>query len=72
MKFVNKNKEDYPIADLEDLNLIEDLGFESVMLVDLLLLLEEKYEVEFTDMAGLLENLETLEGFSDYIERNIA
>lgn len=67
----NKKKEDYPSTDLEGLSLIEDLGFESVMLVDLLLSLEEKYKVEFTDMTGLLENLETLGCFSDYIERNI-
>lgn len=66
-----KEREDYSAAELENLNLIEDLGFESVMLVDLLLSLEEKYNVEFTDMTDLLENLGSLGRFLDYVEQSI-
>ncbi len=53
---------------IKDLDLFEDLKYDSVSLVDLLISLEEKYDAELTgDMSDLIDNLDSLEQFMDYI-----
>lgn len=59
---------DYSTEEIKKLSVFEDLKFDSIMLVDLLILLEETYGIELTDdMSGLLENMDCIETFVDYI-----
>ncbi len=57
--------------ELLEKNLIEDLGFDSIQLVDLIFSLEEKYGLQITDMGSFLESLKSVRELIDYIaERN--
>ena len=57
---------------IKELDLFEDLKYDSVSLVDLLISLEEKYDVELTgDMSDLIDNLDSVEQFMDYILEKI-
>ncbi|MCI8365291.1 MAG: hypothetical protein HFG34_10155 [Eubacterium sp.] len=57
---------------IKDLDLFEDLKYDSVSLVDLLISLEEKYDVELTeDMSDLIDNLDNIGQFVEYILEKI-
>lgn len=57
---------------IKDLDLFQDLKYDSVSLVDLLISFEEKYDVELTeDMSGLIDNLDTIGQFVYYISEKI-
>ena len=57
--------------ELLEKNLIEDLGFDSIQLVDLIFSLEEKYGLQITDMGSFLESLKSVRELIAYIaERN--
>lgn len=58
-------------TDTEDLlgkSLIDDLGFDSIQLVDLIFSLEEKYGLQITDMGSFLESLKSVQELVAYIE----
>ncbi len=63
---------DYSKEEIPKLDIFEDLKFDSIMLVDLLISLEETYEIELTgDMSGLLENMDCIKKFVDYIGEKV-
>ena len=65
-------RSNYTEETIKDLSLFEDLKYDSVSLVDLLISLEEKYDVELTeDMSDLIDNLDSIEQFMDYISEKI-
>lgn len=65
-------RSDYTEETIKDLSLFEDLKYDSVSLVDLLISLEEKYDVELTeDMSDLIDNLDSIGQFMDYILEKI-
>ena len=67
-----KHVSDYTEETIKDLSLFEDLKYDSVSLVDLLISLEEKYDVELTeDMSDLIDNLDSIGQFMDYILEKI-
>ncbi len=61
------DKEQLEVEDLLDKNLIEDLGFDSIQLVDLIFSLEEKYGLQITDMGSFLESLKSVQELVAYI-----
>ncbi len=63
---------DYSEEEIRTLDIFEDLNFDSIMLVDLLMLLEETYGIELTDdMSALLENMDCMEKFVEYIGEKV-
>ncbi len=65
-------RSNYTDETIKDLDLFEDLKYDSVSLVDLLISLEEKYDVELTeDMSDLIDNLDTIGQFLEYILEKI-
>ncbi len=57
-------------TDTEDFlgkSLIDDLGFDSIQLVDLIFSLEEKYGLQITDMGNFLESLKSVQELVAYI-----
>lgn len=65
-------RSDYTKETIKDLSLFEDLKYDSVSLVDLLISLEEKYNVELTeDMSDLIDNLDSIGQFMDYMLEKI-
>ncbi len=63
---------DYSEEEIRTLDIFEDLNFDSIMLVDLLILLEETYGIELTDdMSALLENMDCMEKFVEYIGEKV-
>lgn len=54
-------RSNYTDETIKNLDLFEDLKYDSVSLVDLLISMEEKYDVELTeDMSNLIDNLDTI------------
>lgn len=71
-KFSGKNLMDYTTNEIRSLHVFDDLEFDSIMLVDLLIALEETFDIEVTDdMSELLENMECVGTFIDYIRERI-
>lgn len=63
-----ESRSNYTEERIKDLDLFQDLKYDSVSLVDLLISFEEKYDVELTeDMSDLIDNLDTIGQFVDYI-----
>lgn len=72
LKFSGKNLTSYSENEIRRLSVFEDLEFDSIMLVDLLIALEETFDIEITDdMSELLENMECVGSFVDYIKDRI-
>mgnify|MGYP002511089514 CR=1 FL=1 len=71
-EFSEEARSNHTDKTIKDLDLFEDLKYDSVSLVDLLISLEEKYDVELTeDMSDLIDNLESIGQFMDYILEKI-
>lgn len=71
-EFSEEARSNYTDETIKDLDLFEDLKYDSVSLVDLLISLEEKYGVELTeDMSDLIDNLDTIGQFMEYISEKI-
>lgn len=51
----------------DDTTLVKDLGLDSVMLVQLIVLIEEKYGVEFEDSHALFDGLNTIGSLAQWI-----
>ena len=51
----------------DDTTLVKDLGLDSVMLVQLIVLIEEKYDVEFEDSHALFDGLNTIGSLAQWI-----
>ncbi len=65
-------RSNYTDETIKNLDLFEDLKYDSVSLVDLLISMEEKYDVELTeDMSNLIDNLDTIGQFLEYILEKI-
>lgn len=63
-----ESRSNYTEERIKDLDLFQDLKYDSVSLVDLLISFEEKYDVELTeDMSDLIDNLDAIGQFVDYI-----
>lgn len=71
LKIGGKTSDDFTDVNIGELNLIEDMGFDSVMIVDLLISLEEKYGIDLTDLSDLLEHLESVNQFTEFIEEKM-
>lgn len=54
--------------DIGELSFFEDLGFDSIQLVDLIITLEEKYDIE---LSGVLEHMDCIKDFISYVEQVI-
>ncbi len=51
-----------------DANFVEDLGIDSLDLVDLIIMLEEEYDIEFDEDAA--DSIKTIGDVVDYIGKN--
>lgn len=55
--------------DIEDTyNLIQDLEYDSIDLVNLIVELEKEFDIEFSDHELLLEKLETVQGICECVQ----
>ena len=52
----------------DDSNFVEDLGFDSLNVVELIMQIEEEYDIEMPDED--VEELHTVKSLKDYIEVN--
>lgn len=52
----------------DDSNFVEDLGYDSLNVVELVMQIEEEYEIEMPDEDA--EELHTVKSLKDYIEAN--
>lgn len=52
-------------------DLLEDYGFDSVNIVELIVLLEEEYNIEFTDTDLDLSNFKSISTISDTVIRRL-
>ncbi len=72
MIWTQLDDEDKPeMEELLEKNLINDLGFDSIQLVDMIFSLEEKYGLQITDMGSFLESLKSVRELIYYIENSI-
>ncbi len=56
-------------GDIQDAhNLIQDLEYDSIDLVNLIVELEKEFDIEFSDHELLLEKLETVQGICECIQ----
>lgn len=55
----------------EDVNLIKDIGIDSVGILQLLLNLEKRYQIQIPEYELDMATLSSLEVFIDYIENKI-
>ena len=63
---------DYSKEEIQKLSIFDDLKFDSILLVDLLISLEEIYGISLTDdMSGLLEHMDRIETFVEYIGEKV-
>ena len=52
----------------DDVNFVKDLGYDSLNVVELVMQIEEEYEIEIPDEDA--EELHTVKSLKDYIEAN--
>lgn len=50
-----------------DSDLMEDLGFDSIQIMELFAEIEERFHIKFTDYVSLLDCLDSLSAFLDYV-----
>lgn len=50
-----------------DSDLMEDLGFDSIQIMELFAVIEERYEIEFTDYESLLDRMDSVSQFIEYV-----
>ncbi|MCH5265138.1 MAG: acyl carrier protein [Lachnospiraceae bacterium] len=53
-------------------SLLEDLDFDSIQIIELFSEIEEQFGIEFKDYETLLEQLDCMTGFIEYIAELIA
>ena len=51
-----------------DDDLMEDLGFDSIQIMELICRIEDKYGIEFEDYSTLIEKLSSVSDFIRYVE----
>lgn len=54
-----------------DSDLMEDLGFDSIQIMELFAVIEETYGITFTDYVSLLDSLDSVSAFTDYVSELI-
>lgn len=55
----------------EDTRLLEDLGYDSIAMMSLLVDVEEEYEFETEDMEESLKAFETVKSFVEFVRKNV-
>jgi len=55
----------------EETRLIEDLELDSVMIVQLIVAVEEKFQIEFSDSEDLLKCLETIGSLAEWTMKDL-
>lgn len=55
----------------EETRLIDDLELDSVMIVQLIVAVEEKFQIEFSDSEDLLKCLETIGSLAEWIMKDL-
>lgn len=50
-----------------DSDLMEDLGFDSIQIMELFAVIEERYKMEFTDYERLLDCMDSVSQFIEYV-----
>lgn len=63
-EFVEEDKRAHVMPDSD---LMEDLAFDSIQIMELFAALEEKYEIEFTDYERLLDSMDSVSQFVEYV-----
>lgn len=59
------------IVVLEQTSLTTDLGFDSLMFVDLIVEIETEFNFEFEDEYLLIENIDKVKNIIDYVQRKV-
>lgn len=57
----------YNITDMKDINIFDDLGYDSIKFIQLIVDLEEYFKVEIDDDMLLMENFSTIKQITDLI-----
>lgn len=60
-------KEDKREQITPDSDLMEDLGFDSIQIMELFAVIEERYKMEFTDYERLLDCMDSVSQFIEYV-----
>ncbi len=55
----------------EDTRLLEDLGYDSIAMMSLLVDVEEEYDFETEDMEESLKAFETVRNFVEFVRKNV-
>ncbi len=55
----------------EDTRLLEDLGYDSIAMMSLLVDVEEEYGFETEDMEESLKAFETVKSFVEFVRKNV-
>lgn len=52
----------------EEMSIFEDLKFDSVQIIELVLMIEEQYDFDFERYDELMEHMDTVRDFAHYFE----
>lgn len=69
MKYAGEDFQNVELKD--DTNLIDDLGYESINLVELMIELEQELGIDFDEVDELIEAFDTFGSLKNLIEKNL-
>lgn len=68
----NVSRSDLSSIEIEQsTSLIDDLGFDSISIIELIVAVEKEYQITFDDNHLLLEALDNFGALSDYVQKSL-